>query len=270
MTVLNKLELKRKSLLRRANSLYHQSKQVSIHNWRLSKMPGFRRLLAKISSGVEVSSSDLLPYISREDLKSRHEVNYMLAEAFNRAGNYEQAKVFIRRIWIFSRFDEKYLSLFIKIHVGCGDIASIREAHKTLGLRAADEKKIVEALNHFNAWQYAYAVHNGVDEYHYDFEVLDRIALLAKPHSFPTKEQQSTKGRKIRLAYLMFGMTHVNSVIVKNTLTFAKYHDAAVFDVTFYIPEQESLISQRKESVDNINRIKALGWNVIVAPDIIL
>ena len=266
VTLLKKIDLKRKDLIRRVYSLSQRSKQGAIKRWDLSKMPGFNQLLVKISSGVKVSSDDLLPYISHQSLERRHFVNISLAEAFSNAGNYEQAKVFIQRVWIISKFDEQYLPLFIKIHAACGDISSIREAHKSLGIRAVGEKKIIDALNHFNAWQYAYAIHNGEDEYYYDFDVLNQIELLAKPYSFQLRKRQPIKDRKIRLAYLMFGMTHVSSVIVKNSLTLAKYHNKTLFDVTFFTPDQESLINVLDEAVDNINKIRALGWGVVVAP----
>ena len=256
-----------KRLVRRFYSSYQRSVEASMNRRRLSEMPGFNRLLERISSGAEVSSNDLLPYISQESLESRHWANLMLAEAFYGVGKYEQAKVFMRRVVTFAGPDEKYLPLLMKIHAACGDVPSIREAHKTLGLRAASEAKIVQALEHFNAWQYAYVTHNGIDEYHYDFEVLASIGMLAKPHSFPSKKPRPITGRKVRLAYLMFGMMHVNSVIVKNSLIFAKYHDAAVFDVAFFIPEQQSLILGRQESAGYVNEIKARGWDVVVAPN---
>ena len=230
-------------------------------------MPDFNSLLVRISGGAEICSDDVLPHINQGNLEKRLWVNFKLAEAFYSVGNYEQAKVFIQRTWVFSRFDETYLSLFINIHAACDDVASIREAQKALGMKKSDAKKITQALNHFNAWQYAYAVHRKDDEYHYDFEILDRIAQLAKPHTFPLRLPQLIKNRKIRLAYLMFGMMHINSVIVKINLHFAKYHNPSRFEVTFYVPEQASSVLNYPEAVENIKIIEQLGWKVVLAPD---
>ena len=230
-------------------------------------MPEFNSLLEKISNGVEICSNDVLPYINQGNLKKRIWVNFMLAEAFYGVANYGQAKVFIQRTWLFSGFDEAYLSLFINIHAACDDVDSIREAHKALGMKKSDDKKVVQALNHFNAWQSAYAVHRKDDEYHYDFEILDRIALLAKPHAFPLKSTQPIKNRKIRLAYLMFGMTHINSAIMIINLHFAKYHDPTLFEIAFYVPEQSAWVLNHPQAVENIKIIEQFGWNVVLAPN---
>lgn len=230
-------------------------------------MPDFNSLLENISRGAAVGSDEVLPYLSQESREERLWVNFKLAETFYGVGNYGQAKVFIQRAWVFSGFDEKYLTLFINIHVACDDVDSIREAHKALGIKMADANRTAQALNHFNAWQNAYAVHRKADEYRYDFDVLDRIALMAKPHAFPARQPQLAKNKKIRLAYLMFGMTHTNSVIVKISVLFAKYHDPSLFDVTFYVPEQKIVVLSHPEAVKNIKKIKGLGWNVVLAPD---
>lgn len=230
-------------------------------------MPGFSQLLQKISKGEAVCSDDVLPYISQELREDRLWVNLKLAEVFYGVGNYAQAKVFIQRVWEFSGFDEQYLSLFIKIHVAVDDIDSIRKAHKILGMKKSDENQIAQALKHFNDWQYAYAIHRGLDDYQYDYEILNRITQLAKPHSFPLRQPELPKNRKTRLAYLMFGMLHSNSVIVKINLLFAKYHDSSQFEVTFYVPEQTSTILECQEAIDNVKLIKELGWNVVMAPD---
>jgi glycosyltransferase involved in cell wall biosynthesis len=292
------------------------SKRLALDEYLLLKMPGFDHLLKKIASREIIYSDDVLPFLCHESKEDRLWTNYRLAEAFHLAGNTEQAKVFIQRVWMFSGFDEEYFSLFIDIHAACGDVIpickalkvlsikkpgvakiliqrvwalsgwnekylalfisihaacddvdSIREVHKALGMKKSDANKIAQALNHFNAWQNSYAVHRKIDEYHYDFEILDRIALLAKPHAFPVRQPHPIKNRKIRLAYLMFGMLHINSVIVKISLLFAKYHDPLRFEVTFYVPEQSSDILKFQEAVENIGKIQKCGWNVVLAPD---
>lgn len=230
-------------------------------------MPDFNGLLEGVSKGTEIYSDDVLPHINQGSLKQRLVVNFKLAEAFYNAGKYEQAKVFMQRAWLFSRFEEKYLPLYISILAACDDVDSIREAHKAMGMKKSDAMMIAQALNHFNDWQYAYATHRKSDEYHYDFDVLDRIAQLATPHAFPSRSLQSVENRKIRLAYLMFGMLHTNSVIVKINVHFAKYHDPSRFDVTFFVPEQASSVLNRTEAVENIKAIEQFGWKVVLAPD---
>lgn len=254
-------------LLRRVYSTYQQLVQTIFDRWRLINMSDFNNLLLKISNGTEICSDDVLPHINQGNLKVRLWVNFKLAEAFYNVENYVQAKVFIQRTWMFSRFDETYLSLFLKIHATCDDVDSIREAHKALGMKKSNAKKTSQALKHFNAWQNAYSVHRLEDKYYYDFEILDRITQLAKPYAFPLRLPQLIKNKKIRLAYLMFGMMHINSVIVKINLLFAKYHDPSRFEVTFYVPERASSILNYPDAVENIKIIEQLGWKVVLAPD---
>lgn len=254
-------------MLRASRLSYEQLKLSAISRWRLVSVPGLDRLLKEISIGSPINPDDLLPYLCMESKQDRLWVNYCLAEAFHKAGNNEQALAFIQRAWNFSGQDEKYLPLFAAIHAAVDDMPSIRGAYKALGMKRASANKISEALDCFNAWQYAYATHKKADEYYYDFEVLDRISQLAAPRAFPSQKPTPHKNKKVRLAYLMFGMTQLNSVIVKNSLTFARFHDASKFDVTFFIPDQATSVLERKEAVENIKRIERDGWKVVLAPD---
>jgi glycosyltransferase involved in cell wall biosynthesis len=224
-------------------------------------------VLKKIAGGKTVNSEDVLPFICQESIRDRLSANFKLAEAFYSADKCEQAKVFIQRAWEFSGFMEECLPLYIKIHSALNDTASIREAHKRLGIKKSSENKISEALACFNSWHYADTVHNGVDTYHYDYDILNCINALAKPHSFLPRPSEPVINRKIRLAYLMFGMTHVNSVIVKHSLTFAKFHDKTRYEVNFFIPENESKISKNKEAKRHIETIEQFQCGVTVAPN---
>lgn len=254
-------------MLRVSRLSYEQLKLSAISRWRLVSTPDLDRLLKEISIGSSINPDDLLPYLCMESKQDRLWVNYCLAEAFHKAGNNEQALAFIQRVWNFSGRDEKFLSLFVAIHAAVDDMASIRGVYKALGMKRASANNISEALECFNAWQYAYATHKKADEYYYDFEVLDCISQLARPHAFPLHKATPHKNRKVRLAYLMFGMTQLNSVIVKISLTFARFHNASMFDVTFFIPDQATSVLERKEAVENIKKIEGYGWQVVIAPD---
>lgn len=254
-------------VLARYRATYNRLKHSAASRWRLVGMPAFDKLLTDISAGVEVDSDAVLPYLCMDLREDRLWANVSLAMAFHQAGNSRQAVELMRRAWLFSDRDERYLDLFVQVHVADSDIESIREAYKELGIRAASENKIAKALRHFNAWQYAYSDHCKRDEYHYDTEVLDRIAQLAEPHVLPVRKSKIRASKKVSLAYLVFGMTHLNSVIVKNCLTFARHHDRENFDVTFYIPDQLTSVLERREAVENIRKIEAEGWKVVLAPD---
>lgn len=247
--------------------LTRQFFRVSKERWWAYKHPPFSALMRCVYEHKAVGSDDLLPYIGREILRERLEFSVRLAETYAAAGNYIQAKVFAQRVWEFSGLDEQYLDLVIKVHAVCNDVDSIRAAHKALGMKKARAGEIGPALQQFNAWQYSYATHRNEDDYRYDFEVLDRIALLAEPYAYPRKPAQALAGRKIRVAYLVFGMTHSNSVIVKIAELFAKYHDTSQFEVMFYVPDQSAVVLERPEARDHIAEFRKHGWDVALAPD---
>jgi len=240
---------------------------VSKERWWAYRHPRLVTLIQRVHERKPVDSDDVLPFISREALSERLEFSVRLAEAYVAAGDYAQAKVFVQRIWEFSGLDEQYLDLFIKVHAACNDVDAIRAAHKALGMKKARAGQIGPALRQFDAWQYSYAIHRKEDDYRYDFEILDRIAQLAEPYAYPQRSPQAAARRKIRLAYLVFGMMHSNSVIVKIAELFAKYHDASKFEVMFYVPDQETPVLQRPEAIEHIAAFKEHGWGVELAPD---
>jgi len=230
-------------------------------------MPDISSVIDSIARGAPVNSEDVLHFICQESKKDRIEANFKLAEAYCNANDFEQARVFIRRAWELSEFAEECLPLFIRIHSTLSDVASIREAHKRLGIRKASHNDIGGALACFNAWQYADALHKGIDSYQYDYDVLDCIATLARPHSFPAIHPAPLTNRKVRLAYLMFGVGQINSVIVKHSLSFAQFHDKERFEIKFFVPEREAIVSKSEEAKSHIKAIEAFQCNISIAPN---
>lgn len=227
----------------------------------------FEKLLERIRSGGSVKSFELLPYLCLENRKERCNANLKLAESFAETNNFEQAKVFITRAWILSRFSADVLPLYIKIHSGLNDIDSIRGAYKRLGMVESSKGNVVGALKYFNQWQYAYASHQKLDKYQYDFDVLERIEQMAEPWRFREYSHSKPFGnRKIRLAYLMFGMTDLNSVVVKINRMFAKYHDKERFKVAFFVPDPKSSVNNSPQGRANIKLLREYGCEVITAP----
>lgn len=195
-------------------------------------------------------------------------VNFKLAEAYLKINDLPQAKIFIKRAWVLSKFSPDILPLYIVIHSALKDIDAIRCAYKRLGTIAASQQNITEALEYFNLWQKAYVNHLSLDKYEFDFDILERIEEMAKPHRFEPKFKPGLlKNRKTRLAYLMFGMTHVNSVLVRIKRIFAKYHDKSGFEVAFFVPESEKAILDWPQATDNIKRIREHDCHVVVAPN---
>ena len=231
----------------------------------------FEKLLVRIKSGNSVKSSELLPYLCMEKSEDRSYTNFRLAEAYSEIGNLQQAKIFISRAWMLSGFSSDILALYTKIHSELNDIESIREAYKRLGMVEASKDNIAGALKYFNLWQYAYAHHHKLDKYDYDFDILERIERMAEPWRFreyPCSEPFNN--RKIRLAYLTYGMAQLNSVIVKINLMLAKYHDKNRFEIAFFVPEPKFLLYGLNwhQARKNIKLLKGYNCDVVLAPDL--
>ena len=230
-------------------------------------MTDFSNVVSAIAKGLPVSSEELLPHICQESKGERVRANYKIAEAYFEAENFTQAKVFIQRAWDLSEFAEECVPLFIKIHSALNDIASVREVHKRLGIKKASGNDIGGALDCFNSWQYADALHYGIDSYHYDYDILDCISDLATPFVFQNSAPAPLEGRKIRIAYLLYGIGQINSVLVKHSLSFAQFHDEARFEVAFFVPDQESKISRNEEARNQLKAIQGFHRSVSMAPD---
>ncbi len=225
------------------------------------------RIIERIRKNELLRPSELLPHLSQERRDDRCRSNYALAEAYAEVGNFEQARIFISRAWILSRFLTDVLPLYIKIHSRLNDIDSIRGAYKRLGMIESSKGNVAGALTYFNQWQYAYAVQQKLDKYQYDFDVLERIEQMAAPLRYRTYPHSIPIGnRKIRLAYLMFGMLHTNSVIVKINRMLAKYHDKERFEVAFFVPEPKPAVYAWRHAIENIQLLKGYGCEVLLAP----
>ncbi len=228
----------------------------------------FKSLVNGIRKGEVVTSAALLPYLCLADGKERSDANLKLAEVYADIGNLTQAGVFIRRSWMLSGFSPDILPLYIKIHAGLPDIDAIRAAYKEIGMAEAAKGNVAQALSYFNQWQYAYANHLSIDKYVYDFDVLACIRKMAEPWRFEGYAQKDPlSDRKIRLAYLVFGALHVNSVLVKINCMLARYHQKDRFEITFFIPDPQRSVDNSKQAKGTIRQLRSYGCNVVISPN---
>lgn len=221
-------------------------------------------LVNKVISGEDVPQSDFLPLLCQEGRKERLRVNYRLASAYAQAGKFDQAKVFIERAWVLSDFSKELLPLYKMVCESLDDIGTLREVYKRLGICAAKKGLITQALSYFTLWQYAYSKQYHEDRYAYDFDIFDCIERMAQPYRrssyFTTKSSGSDK---IRLAYLVYGLPDLGSVIVKINQILAKYHDKNLFDVIFFVPEPQKLFRTKAWAIEHIKNFKASGCRVV-------
>ena len=101
MTSFKKYNSKVKRLFSTVFNILKSEKHSFVNRLSLSAVPGLRELQVKIDNGIKISSEDIYPFIGIEDLQKKIFVNVILAEAFFKSGNFEYAKVFIARTWIF-------------------------------------------------------------------------------------------------------------------------------------------------------------------------
>jgi predicted O-linked N-acetylglucosamine transferase (SPINDLY family) len=228
-------------------------------------MRDLNEILTVIKGGGSIEQAELLPYLCAEPVLERCEVNAKLATAYFQAGNVHQAKSFVQRAWVLSEFSPDLLSLYVDINAACNDVAAIREAYKRVGMREADSGKIADAIRYFSMSMYAYARHQNVDKYEYDFDILTRIDELAKPLRYePRLDPRCLDGRKIRLAYLMFGMCDMNSVVVKINLLFAQFHDKSRFEVVFFVPQDKIAVFGSAQGSRTIERLQEFHCKVVI------
>jgi glycosyltransferase involved in cell wall biosynthesis len=231
----------------------------------------FDAILSRVASGESVTSSELLPYLCAERRERRAEVNRLLAGAYFQSGGGEdlqRAKVFIRRAWLLSRFSPDLLPLYTQIHSALDDIPGIREAYKRLGVAAASRGDVSEAIRYFDLWQYAYMQFKSLDKFEYDFDILECVDRLARPHRLSPKPRAGLlKGGKIRVAYLVKGITELGSVLVRVNLLFARYHDRARVEPMFFVPESGRAVLDSEAGREHVRLFESHGCELRTAPD---
>ena len=227
--------------------------------------------LSRIAGGESVSQTELLPYICVEGREERARINRLLAQAYFQSGREEDlqhARVFVQRAWLFARFEPDLLPLYTQIHAALDDIPQIREAYKRAGIAAAARGNVSEAIAFFDQWQYAYMQFKRLDKFEYDFDILDSVNRLARPHRLSPKPRQDIlSSGKIRVAYLVKGITELGSIIVKVSLLFARYHDRARFEPMFFVPESENVINTSETAREHVRLFESHGCKVITAPN---
>ncbi|HEX6182900.1 MAG TPA: hypothetical protein VFZ44_03240 [Pyrinomonadaceae bacterium] len=229
-------------------------------------------ILSRVESGESVPPSDLLPYLCLERREQRAEVNALLARAYFRAGggqNLAHAGAFVRRAWLLGRFPPDLLPLYTEIHTALDDVEAIREAYKRVGMRAAARGDADEAIKYFDLWHYAYHHLRKLDRYEYDFDIMECVGRLARPHRLaPRPRPDASKGGPVRVAYLVKGITEVGAVLVKINLLFARHHDRSRVEPMFFVPESGRAVLESEAGREHIRLFESHGYRLETAPDV--
>jgi len=230
----------------------------------------FAEVLARIAGGESVSSTELLPYIFLERPDERERCYRLLAQAYFESGrqeNLQHARSFVHRAWLVGGCPTDLLPLYIQVHSALDDIPAIRDAFKRLGIAAAARGDVSTAIFYFDRWQYAYMEFKRLDKFEYDFDILDAIHRLAQPYRLRlTPRKDLLESGKIRVAYLVKGITEVGSVLIKVTLLFARYHDRSRFEPIFFVPESENDVLAAEAGPEHLRQFEEYGYKVTMAP----
>jgi len=209
---------------------------------------------------------ELLGRLGVEGLGERVEANLRLAADLLAAGAAARARPFAARAFQLSGAAREVLPLFERVHLALGDFAAVRAARKRVGLAAAAAGD-PRALSDLNAWQNADAELRGRDSYELDEEVLAALRRLAAPHRLPRRPGAPAPGRRLRVAHLLFGMTHQNSVIMRISRLFARFHDRSRFEPLFFAPDSAADLSRSLQGEDHAAWLRAQGCPVQLAPE---
>ncbi|MET0624607.1 MAG: hypothetical protein ABW250_16635 [Pyrinomonadaceae bacterium] len=229
-------------------------------------------ILSRVESGESVPPAELLPYLCLERREQRAEVNLLLAGAHLRAGggqNLARARVFVGRAWLLSGHSPELLPRCTEIHAALDDVDAIRAAYKRLGIATAARGEASEALRYFDLWQSAYYHFKRLDRYEYDFDIMECVERLARPHRLaPRPRPDALKGGPVRVAYLMKGVNEVGSILVKINLLFARHHDRSRFEPMFFVPESGRAVLESAAGREHVRLFEQEGYRVVTAPDV--
>lgn len=227
-------------------------------------------LTATIGQGRWPTKAKLLTVLGRTDITQRIEANAQLARACLERPErswHEQARVFAERAWMFSGFTDQMLPLQIQAMTALSDFQAVRTAYKRAGIEAAKRGSIGGALRHFNAWQNAYISLQQVDRYEFDFDILDWVDRLADPYRLDREPQvPQDKGGRLRLAFLVRGLTEISSVLVLLAKQYAKHHDGGAFEIDIFCVETRTEVQRSAQGADHVRELKEYGCQVTFAP----
>jgi predicted O-linked N-acetylglucosamine transferase (SPINDLY family) len=221
----------------------------------------FNQILKRISNGEQIGTSELFSFIGAENRKERLYFNLTLANLYFNMGSYQHAYVCMQRAWMLSQFDERLIEQFFQIAKHAKKTDDIKNAYKHLGLSKLREKDLKNSLEYFNKWHNTETFINSADKYQYDNDILNAIDNYTKSQKFNHTNNQENK--KVKIGYLIKGITVLNSVLIKINLIFAKYHNSDQFEITFFTSETLDEIKNSPQGINTISIINNYGHRIV-------
>lgn len=242
---------------------YDKQFEVSFKKEKLAYEVSIKERIKILEKDKEVEIADFLNELCFGKIKDRLFVNYILAEYFCKKDSLDKAKVCVERAWLFSEFSEVVLPLYIEINEKNHDFEAIKNAYKRLGMEYEKGGDIASSLSYFTKSHYAVATYKKMDEYSYDFDIIDSIKRMAKPYipsDKPAVKHIATRKKKI--AFLIFGMSHKNSAIVKMNKIWLKNINLSDTEVTVFVLDKKSIIRNSLDARRNRIEIIKMGHQI--------
>lgn len=199
--------------------------------------------------------------------QARSETFLQLAQAAATEGEATRVAGLVQRAWEVAGLAQReaLVEVFRDFHLQLGDVEKAKAGVLRVALDHAAAGRVETCLGYAEAWQYAYPRWVGEDTYHYDEGLLGALRNLAAPYRGPARLPDLAPGQPLRVAYLVFGGTHRNSVIVKLTRIFAEHHGEGRVKPAFFFPDPEEVLQQSLQGGDHLASFRALGHPVQAA-----
>ncbi len=229
----------------------------------------FEQLLTDIKMGKDVPEESVLSYLTVGSKKDRAAINLLFSEAYansSKSNGMALAEVFAERAWELSGFEESYFdSYFILLKIN-KNTSKAKQALRTMGLIKSKEADVIKALEYFNKWQYVFPIFEMIDNYVYDYFVLDSISELASKFRVNGNTQKK-KTDKIKLVFLVPGVTQFNNIVTRENHYIISNLDKNKFEVAVIITERTKHVLQSKQGTSHIEKFKNSGAEVFISGD---
>lgn len=230
-------------------------------------IPEHELIASEIRSGMKMADERLIAALSRSTRAERFEICRSSSLAFAEVGEYERSRVLADRAYNLWDGEAGFADYYIGLIRSGGNVSVFREVTKRAGILMAEHGDLMAALRYFNLHHYAYQSLGYGDHYLYDHDVIKAVERLAGIEQQSRRRSSSAQieparplpARPLRVAYLIFGANHTNSVLIRLLLEFARYHRRQEIECSFFSPDA------RCEARDvNTSFFSAVGTSLIV------
>ena len=220
------------------------------------------------SATVTDSSADLLAFLAVPEASERARRFMQLASARAAQGEWQAAAALCHRAFATKQCQgDAAVRAALGILKQAGDVEGMRKVLIQAGTWAAKAGFVIEALDLLGRAFNIYASHCRQDHYRYDAELFATMDALALSYrGAAVTDPVSPSGGPMRVAVLVFGALHRESVIVRLLAALAEHADRERCQLAFFVPEGRTSLLQSADARVQLDALRAHGWDVVV-PD---